>query len=165
MSRRAPYRARPPQAVAWRALSPALLPGALLFVAVVLALAVDGVAAAKPIYTVPCGRNGTNTTFRCSRSRLCIPANLTCDGINNCGDNSDEQGCSASQNGWQGFLGAALTALFFGTNLIPVKKFETGDGMFFQWCMCAGIWSIGLLVQVRNGAPQRAPAACPHGSM
>ena len=27
-----------------------------------------------------------------------------------------------------GFLAAAVAVVFFGSNLVPVKKFETGDG-------------------------------------
>ena len=28
-----------------------------------------------------------------------------------------------------GFIAAAVAAVFFGSNFVPVKKFETGDGM------------------------------------
>jgi len=28
-----------------------------------------------------------------------------------------------------GFLGVAVASILFGSNLIPVKKFETGDGL------------------------------------
>lgn len=30
-----------------------------------------------------------------------------------------------------GYIGCFLAALFFGSNFIPVKKFETGDGESF----------------------------------
>lgn len=127
--------------------------GSLAF-GVFAALLLHNVAARENPFIVPCGPNGTNVTFHCASSTagVCIDSQLVCNGINNCGNNADEQNCSASKNGWQGFVGAALTALFFGTNLVPVKKFETGDGMFFQWCMCAGIWFVGLGVQVRAKA-------------
>ena len=28
-----------------------------------------------------------------------------------------------------GFVAAAVAAVFFGSNFVPVKRFETGDGM------------------------------------
>lgn len=31
---------------------------------------------------------------------------------------------------YAGYIGCLLAALFFGSNFIPVKKFETGDGMY-----------------------------------
>lgn len=30
---------------------------------------------------------------------------------------------------WIGFLGAVIAIVLFGSNFVPVKKFETGDGM------------------------------------
>ena len=29
-----------------------------------------------------------------------------------------------------GFIAAAIAVVFFGSNFVPLKKFETGDGMF-----------------------------------
>ncbi len=29
---------------------------------------------------------------------------------------------------WVGYVGALIAILFFGSNLIPVKKLDTGDG-------------------------------------
>ena len=31
---------------------------------------------------------------------------------------------------YAGFIGVAAASILFGSNLIPVKKFETGDGMY-----------------------------------
>ena len=45
-------------------------------------------------------------------------------------------------------VGLALTivpTLCFGSNYIPVKKFETGDGVFFQWVMSVAILIVGLV--------------------
>ena len=47
-----------------------------------------------------------------------------------------------------GFLAAIVSVICFGTNFIPVKKYDTGDGMFFQWVMCVGVWMSGLVVQL-----------------
>lgn len=37
-----------------------------------------------------------------------------------------------------GYLGIAIAVFFFGSNFIPIKKYETGDGMFFQFVVCMG---------------------------
>lgn len=47
-----------------------------------------------------------------------------------------------------GYIGALIAILFFGSNFLPVKKFDTGDGLFYQWVMCIGIWIVGLVVNV-----------------
>jgi len=31
--------------------------------------------------------------FRCNNDRVCLPVSKQCDGVNNCGDNSDELNC------------------------------------------------------------------------
>jgi len=52
-----------------------------------------------------------------------------------------------------GYCCALISVLFFGTNFLPVKAFDTGDGVFFQWLLCLGIWLCGLIVQlIRNSA-------------
>lgn len=48
--------------------------------------------------------------------------------------------------------GCALVAvLFFGSNFVPVKKYETSDGVFFQFVMCLGIFCTGMIVNVLRG--------------
>lgn len=37
----------------------------------------------------------------------------------------------AQQTQWIGWVGAIIAILFFGSNYIPVKTFDTGDGMLF----------------------------------
>jgi glucose uptake protein GlcU len=58
-----------------------------------------------------------------------------------------------------GFICAAISVVAFGSNFVPVKKFETGDGMFFQWIMCTAIWLAGFLVNVIQGFPKFEPLA------
>ncbi|KAL4230235.1 hypothetical protein ACF0H5_010621 [Mactra antiquata] len=58
-----------------------------------------------------------------------------------------------------GFITAAIAILFYGTNFAPVKKFDTGDGMFFQWVLCIAIWCSGLVVQAIRGSPTFYPLA------
>jgi hypothetical protein len=49
---------------------------------------------------------------------------------------------------WFGFLFAGFSVLAFGSSYIPVKAFDTGDGMFFQWVMGASIFMVGLVVNL-----------------
>ena len=62
-------------------------------------------------------------------------------------------------NNFIGFAGAMVAVFCFGTNFIPVKKYDTGDGMFFQWCMCVGVWMSGFIVQLVLQA-KFEPIAC-----
>ena len=47
-----------------------------------------------------------------------------------------------------GLLCAFIAVFFFGSNFLPVKAFDTGDGMFFQWVLCTGIWTVGLIINI-----------------
>ena len=47
-----------------------------------------------------------------------------------------------------GFLCALIAPILFGTNFIPVKRYETYDGMYYQWVMCVSIWMTGLALQM-----------------
>ncbi|XP_015199993.1 transmembrane protein 144 isoform X2 [Lepisosteus oculatus] len=58
-----------------------------------------------------------------------------------------------------GFISCAVSVLFFGSNFVPVKKFDTGDGMFFQWILCAAIWSVSLVVNIILQSPKFWPLA------
>jgi hypothetical protein len=46
-----------------------------------------------------------------------------------------------------GFAACAVAVFCFGSNYLPVKKFRTGDGMFFQWVMCMAIWIMGVILR------------------
>ncbi|KAM9381905.1 transmembrane protein 144 [Phaethornis superciliosus] len=58
-----------------------------------------------------------------------------------------------------GFTSSTLAVLLFGTNLVPVKKFDTGDGMFFQWVLCASVWIVSLVVNLIQNCPRFWPLA------
>ena len=74
-----------------------------------------------------------------------------------CGEVCAAKGHSSKT--WIGYVGAIVAIIFFGTNFIPVKKFDTGDGMFFQWVLCVGIWLVGLVVNlIRHQPPFYYPA-------
>lgn len=50
-----------------------------------------------------------------------------------------------------GFITASLAVVFYGTTYIPVKKYDTGDGMFFQWVFGISIGLYALIIaQVRD---------------
>ncbi|XP_032874318.1 transmembrane protein 144 isoform X2 [Amblyraja radiata] len=69
---------------------------------------------------------------------------------------------TSGQNGSNlafGFAACAIAAVLFGSNFVPVKKFDTGDGLFFQWILCAGIWIVSLLVNLILKCPTFWPFA------
>jgi glucose uptake protein GlcU len=45
-----------------------------------------------------------------------------------------------------GYACTAVAVLFFGSNFIPVKKFESGDGLFYQAIMSTAILMVGMVV-------------------
>jgi len=47
-----------------------------------------------------------------------------------------------------GYVACAISVLFFGSNFVPIKKYETGDGIFFQWVLCTAIWFSGMVVNI-----------------
>lgn len=56
-----------------------------------------------------------------------------------------------------GYIFALISVLFFGTNFIPVKWYDTGDGMFYQWVMCSAIWCVGFIVLLIRRQPDFYP--------
>ena len=71
---------------------------------------------------------------------------------------------ATSQNATVGFVCALIAVIFFGSNFVPVKKFETGDGVFFQWVLCSAISFVGMGVQLQQtyaagGSPEFKPMA------
>lgn len=53
-----------------------------------------------------------------------------------------------------GFLCLTVSILFFGSNYLPVKQFQTGDGMFFQLVLTTAIWTVGFVVYAIRGFPK-----------
>ncbi|XP_003391932.1 PREDICTED: transmembrane protein 144-like [Amphimedon queenslandica] len=64
-----------------------------------------------------------------------------------------DSGKATTLNTVIGFGCALIAILGFGSNFIPVKKFDTGDGMFFQWVLCIGIWLVGVVVNLVRYQP------------
>lgn len=57
----------------------------------------------------------------------------------------------STENMGLGFLCASISVLGFGSNFVPVKKYEMGDGMFFQLTQALGIFTVGIVVQLIRG--------------
>jgi len=64
-----------------------------------------------------------------------------------------------------GFICVFIAMLGFGSNFVPVKRFETGDGMFFQWVLCCAIWCCGVVVYGFQGCPTFQPVAMLGGAI
>lgn len=58
-----------------------------------------------------------------------------------------------------GYIAVVVAVLLFGSNLVPIKKFETGDGVFFQWIYCIAIWLTGLILYGIRNFPTFYPMA------
>jgi len=58
-----------------------------------------------------------------------------------------------------GFIGVAFAAVGFGSNFVVIKKYDAGDGMFFQFVMCVGIFFTGFIFYLIKGAPPIQPPA------
>eukprot|EP00913_Durusdinium_trenchii_P012808 g12026.t1 len=50
-----------------------------------------------------------------------------------------------------GLLPALLSAVAFGLQYVPVKKYKIYDGTTFQWFMCSGILFVGVSVALLHG--------------
>jgi glucose uptake protein GlcU len=53
-----------------------------------------------------------------------------------------------------GYIGLSVAVVFYGSNYLPVKQFETGDGMFFQLILAIGIWIVGFFVNCARNFPK-----------
>jgi hypothetical protein len=69
-----------------------------------------------------------------------------------------------------GFLYALISCVAFGSNFVVTKKYKTGDGIFFQWTLCSGIFLMGVLMYIFQcstykvdvqGAPTNGNLQCP----
>ncbi|PNI63350.1 TMEM144 isoform 11, partial [Pan troglodytes] len=58
-----------------------------------------------------------------------------------------------------GYISCFVAILLFGSNFVPLKKFDTGDGMFLQWVLCAAIWLVALVVNLILRCPKFWPFA------
>lgn len=64
-----------------------------------------------------------------------------------------------------GFVSCAVSVVFYGSNFVPVKKIDTGDGMFFQWVLCAALWTVSLVANIILRSPKFWPLAMLGGAI
>ena len=65
-----------------------------------------------------------------------------------------------------GIAAAFGAVLGFALFPLPTKTYATGDGIFFQLCMCLGIWSVGaVLYLVQCSGSGGCPAFVPLASL
>uniref|UniRef100_A0A665VJG9 Transmembrane protein 144b n=1 Tax=Echeneis naucrates TaxID=173247 RepID=A0A665VJG9_ECHNA len=58
-----------------------------------------------------------------------------------------------------GITANVVAVLLYGSNFVPVKRIETGDGMFFQWVNCAAIWVVSIIGDTMLQTPKFHPFA------
>ncbi|CAK6968312.1 transmembrane protein 144b [Scomber scombrus] len=58
-----------------------------------------------------------------------------------------------------GIAANVVAVLLYGSNFVPVKRIETGDGMFFQWVNCAAIWVVSMVGDLILQTPKFHPFA------
>lgn len=56
-----------------------------------------------------------------------------------------------------GFVALFFSVFIFGSINLAVKKFETGDGMFYQLTFAAGVWAVGFVVNCFRCFPKFYP--------
>ena len=65
---------------------------------------------------------------------------------------SQEEG--DNKKAWFGFIGCLFCVIGYGSSYIPVKRYVTGDGFFYQMFLALGVWFVGLWVNVVQGFPK-----------
>ncbi|KAM9849643.1 transmembrane protein 144b [Aulostomus maculatus] len=58
-----------------------------------------------------------------------------------------------------GIAANVVAVLLYGSNFVPIKRIETGDGMFFQWVNCAAIWVVSMVGDLMLQSPKFYPFA------
>eukprot|EP00760_Papus_ankaliazontas_P019082 PhM_4_TR17871/c0_g1_i1/m.11081 len=106
---------------------------------------------------------GTCTDYHCTRlvDGYCVrglDAGQRCNVSSDCFNkfeciNGTCGGDSSQKHPALGYAAIAIAVVCWGSNFVPVKKYDTGNGIYFQWVMCVGIWFVGALVQIYRGTP------------
>ncbi len=81
----------------------------------------------------------------CEAGQDCLPLLTGADGI---GPEAEP-----SKDVTAGILAVIFAGIFFGSNFVPARSFPTGNGIFFQWTMCCGIFCTGLCLFALSGFP------------
>ncbi|XP_038867579.1 transmembrane protein 144a [Salvelinus namaycush] len=64
-----------------------------------------------------------------------------------------------------GFVANTIAVILYGSNFVPVKRIETGDGMFFQWVSCASILVVSMIGDLILESPKFYPLAMLGGAV
>jgi len=64
-----------------------------------------------------------------------------------------------------GYICCVIAGFLFGSNFIPVKKYKTGNGIYFQWVVCSAIWVTGFIVLCIRDFPPFQPLAMLGGAL
>ncbi|KAL3044494.1 hypothetical protein OYC64_012900 [Pagothenia borchgrevinki] len=96
---------------------------------------------------------------------------VSCNGT----ENAAEQVAEGGENATAGSLGMVkitnmtyfsyglaanvVAVLLYGSNYVPLKRIETGDGMFFQWVYSVSIWAATMAGDIMLDSPKFHPFA------
>uniref|UniRef100_A0A3B5A0P8 Transmembrane protein 144 n=1 Tax=Stegastes partitus TaxID=144197 RepID=A0A3B5A0P8_9TELE len=58
-----------------------------------------------------------------------------------------------------GIAANGVAVFLCGSSFVPVKRIETGDGMFFQWVNSAAIWAVSMVGDLMLHSPKFYPLA------
>ncbi|PWA18743.1 hypothetical protein CCH79_00005551 [Gambusia affinis] len=88
---------------------------------------------------------------------------LCADGCNETGNYSQETIVSSNStnvtNFAYGLIANMAAVVLYGSTFVPVKRVETGDGMFYHFVSCASIWVVSLFGDLLLRTPKFHPLA------
>lgn len=58
-----------------------------------------------------------------------------------------------------GLAACAVSSVFFGSMFVPIKSYDSRDGIFAQWMMSIAILLVGFIVFATTGFPGFYPLA------
>uniref|UniRef100_A0A3Q3A8Q7 Transmembrane protein 144b n=2 Tax=Kryptolebias marmoratus TaxID=37003 RepID=A0A3Q3A8Q7_KRYMA len=58
-----------------------------------------------------------------------------------------------------GLAANMIAVVLYGSTFVPVKRIETGDGMFYHWVSCASIWVVSMVGDLLLRSPKFHPLA------
>lgn len=54
----------------------------------------------------------------------------------------------------ESYLALAASSVLWGVNFVPLKQYETGDGLFFQFMFALSVWIYGFIFIMFRGIKQ-----------
>ncbi|VIO93159.1 T-cell receptor beta chain ANA 11, putative [Brugia malayi] len=58
-----------------------------------------------------------------------------------------------------GFLSCIISCIAFGFMFVPLRKFDSKDGLYVQWIQCAVVFVLGFVINIVRGFPAFNPIA------